>query len=64
MVPSSAGSPSVGDEVLAFQNPDNSISVVMYNPGSAGNFIVSVGGKLIQFMMPAQGWATLLYVPS
>jgi glucosylceramidase len=53
-----------GDEVLAFQNPDNSISVVMYNPGSAGNFIVSVGGKLIQFAMPAQGWATLVYVPS
>jgi glucosylceramidase len=52
-----------GDEALAFKNPDNSIAVIMYNPGAAQMFTVSVGGKLFQFQMPAQGWATLDYVP-
>jgi glucosylceramidase len=57
-----SGAPG-GDEALAFLNADNSIAVVMYNPGAAQMFTVSVGGKMFQFMMPAAGWATLDYVP-
>ena len=62
-IPSSAG--TGGDEALAFQNPDKSITVVTYNPSSsAAMYTVSVGGKLIQFQIPGSGWATLVYVPS
>jgi hypothetical protein len=33
---------------------------VMYNSGAANsNYAVSIGGKKLQFAMPASGWATV-----
>jgi hypothetical protein len=41
---------------------DNSIVAVMYNANAAATYIVSIGGKKVQFAMPSQGWATI-YMP-
>ena len=49
-----------GGDALAFKNPSGSIVTVMYNSGSATTYTVSVGGKLLQFSMPANGWATVV----
>ena len=50
-------------EALAWKNPDGSLVAVMYNSGSAATFTVAIGGKNVQFAMPAQGWATI-YMPA
>jgi glucosylceramidase len=47
-------------EVLAFKNPDGSVIAVLYNSGtSARATTVSVGGTVLQFSIPARGWATV-----
>ena len=47
-----------------FKNPDGSLVAVMFNSGAANNsYVVSIGGKKLQFAMPASGWATLKYAP-
>lgn len=38
-------------------------AMVMYNSGAAATYILAVGGKKLQFAMPANGWATVDYVP-
>jgi len=44
----------------AFKNPDGSHAVIMYNGNSTSvSTIASVGGKLIQFTVPANAFATL-----
>jgi glucosylceramidase len=48
-----------GGDALAFKNPDGSLVAVLYNSGAAKPTIVAIGGKQLQFDMPAQGWATL-----
>jgi glucosylceramidase len=48
---------------LAFKNTDGSIVTVMYNSGSASTYTLAVGGKKLQFAMPANGFATVVYVP-
>jgi hypothetical protein len=36
----------------------------MYNSGAANSsYVVSIGGKNLQFAMPASGWATVKYTP-
>ena len=50
---------ATGGNALAFQNPDGAYVVVMYNSGAAKKAIVSLGGTLLQFDMPANGWATV-----
>ena len=50
---------SGSSEAVAFKNPDGTIVAVVYNSGAARNYIVSVAGKRLQFMMPANGWATI-----
>jgi glucosylceramidase len=50
---------TTGGDALAFKNPDGSVIAVMYNSGAAKKSIVSIGGKLLQFDMPAKGWATV-----
>ena len=50
---------SGSNEALAFKNPDGTFVAVVYNAGAARNYIVSVAGKRQQFMMPADGWATI-----
>jgi len=54
---------TTGGDAIAFKNADGSIVTAMYNSGSATTYIVAVGGKKFQFSMPANGWATLYYVP-
>jgi glucosylceramidase len=54
---------TTGGDAIAFKNPDGSIVTAMYNSGSATTYIVAVGGKKFQFSMPANGWATINYVP-
>jgi glucosylceramidase len=46
-------------DALAFKNPDGKIVTVLYNSGAAKTAIVSAGGKLLSFPMPAAGWATV-----
>ena len=53
-----------GGDAIAFKNPDGSIVAVIYNSGSASNnFVVSIGGRKLQFAMPGSGWATVKYKP-
>lgn len=48
-----------GGDALGFKNPDGTIVAVVYNSGSARKSIISIGGKRLQFDMPANGWATV-----
>lgn len=52
-----------GGDAVAFKNRDGSIVTVMYNSGGATTYTLGVGGKKLQFAMPATGWATVMYVP-
>ena len=52
-----------GSDSLAFKNPDGSIVTVMYNSGAASTYTLAVGSKKLQFAMPANGFATVVYVP-
>jgi glucosylceramidase len=53
-----------GGDAIAFKNTDGSLVAVAYNSGSANtSYGVKIGGKLLQFSMPAQGWATVMYKP-
>lgn len=55
---------ATGGDAVAFGNPDGSLVAIMYNSGSANNnYVVSIGGKKLQFAMPASGWATVKYKP-
>jgi glucosylceramidase len=51
--------PTTGGDALAFKNPDGKIVTVLYNSGAAKTAIVSAGGKMVSFAMPAAGWATV-----
>lgn len=49
-----------GGDALAFKNPDGSIVTVMYNSGQgAAQTTLAVGGTMVQFSIPGQGWATV-----
>jgi glucosylceramidase len=51
---------TTGGDAVAFKNPDGTLVAVMYNSGSAkSTFTVAMGGKKLQFSMPASGWATV-----
>jgi len=54
---------TTGGDAIAFKNPDGSLIAVMYNSGSARKQTVAIGGKKLQFDMPATGWATVNYTP-
>jgi len=55
---------ATGGDAVAFKNPDGSLVAIMYNSGAANNsYVVSIGGKSLQFAMPASGWATIRYTP-
>ncbi|HYQ18093.1 MAG TPA: glycoside hydrolase family 30 beta sandwich domain-containing protein [Polyangiaceae bacterium] len=55
---------ATGGDAVAFKNPDGSLVAIMYNSGAANNnYVVSIGGKSLQFAMPASGWATIRYAP-
>lgn len=59
VVPGATVVATSGGDALAFKNPDGSIATVMYNSGAATSYTLSVAGKLLQFEMPAGGWATV-----
>ena len=64
VVPQAKRIDATGGDAVAFKNPDGSLVAVMYNSGSAiSNYVVSIGGKNLQFAMPAQGWATIRFMP-
>lgn len=49
-----------GAEALAFENPDGSIVAVLFNPETtAANVAVGVRDTVVEFTIPAEGWATL-----
>jgi glucosylceramidase len=50
-----------GGDAIAFKNPDGTYVAVMYSKSSKSNYIAKVGGKMLQFSMPADGWATVVY---
>jgi glucosylceramidase len=50
---------TTGGDALAFKNPDGSLVVALFNQGGAKRTTVSIGGKLVQFDMPGNGWATV-----
>jgi glucosylceramidase len=55
---------ATGGDAIAFKNPDGSLVAVMFNSGAANNnYVVAIGGKKLQFAMPASGWATIKYGP-
>jgi glucosylceramidase len=55
---------ATGGDAVAFKNTDGSLVVVMFNSGAANNsYVVSIGGKKLQFAMPGSGWATIKYTP-
>ena len=55
---------ATGGDAVAFKNPDGSLVAAMYNSGAANNaYVVAIGGKRLQFAMPATGWATVKFAP-
>jgi len=55
----------INGNALAFKNADNSVVAIMFNEGnSASAATLSVDGRMVQFMIPARGWATVNLQPS
>jgi glucosylceramidase len=49
-----------GGDALAFRNPDSSIVTIVFNSATSPAALrISVRGTILQFVVPAQGWATL-----
>lgn len=52
-----------GGDAVAFKNPDGSLVAVLYSAAAKSNYVVAIGGKKLQFAVPAAGWATVKYKP-
>jgi glucosylceramidase len=50
---------TTGGSALAFKNPDGTLVLALFNSGGAKKETVSIGGKLLQFDVPGNGWATV-----
>lgn len=51
---------SIGGNALAFQNPDGAVVAVVFNEGnSAASHTIDIDGTLLEFSVPARGWATV-----
>lgn len=49
-----------GGNALAFQNPDDSVTAILFNAEPEATYTtLSIDGELIQFEIPARGWATV-----
>ena len=44
---------------IGIKSADGSLVAVLFNAGVAKKAIVAVGGKLLQFDMAGNGWATV-----
>ncbi|HEY4393056.1 MAG TPA: glycoside hydrolase family 30 beta sandwich domain-containing protein [Polyangia bacterium] len=49
-----------GGEALGFKNPDGSVVAVLYNSGASRTITARLAGQDLQFVMPANGWATVV----
>jgi glucosylceramidase len=54
---------SGSSDAIAFKNTDGSLVAVVYSKSAKSNYLVAIGGKKLQFSMPADGWATIKYKP-
>ncbi len=52
-----------GGDAVAFKNPDGSLVAVMFSKAANPSYVVQIGGKKLQFSMPANGWATVKVKP-
>ena len=52
-----------GGDAVAFKNPDGSLVAVLYSAAARSDYVVAIGGKKLQFSVPASGWATVKYKP-
>lgn len=52
-----------GGDAVAFKKTDGTVVVVMYSASAKSNYTVKIGSKLLQFSMPAAGWATVVSPP-
>jgi glucosylceramidase len=52
-----------GGDAVAFKNPDGSLVAVFYSAEAKSDYTVAIGGKQLQFAVPANGWTTVKYVP-
>ncbi len=52
-----------GGDAVAFKNPDGSLVAVVYSAAARSDYVVAMGGKKLQFSVPAGGWATVTYKP-
>jgi glucosylceramidase len=52
-----------GGDAVAFKNPDGSLVAVMFSKTANPSYVVQIGGKKLQFSMPANGWATVRVKP-
>jgi glucosylceramidase len=51
---------TTGGDAIAFKNPDGTLVAIVHNTTtSAKTMIVKIGGKLLQFSVPANGFATV-----
>jgi glucosylceramidase len=51
---------TTGGDALAFKNPDGTLVAIVHNTAtSAKTMTVKIGGKLLQFSVPANGFATV-----
>ncbi len=51
---------TTGGDALAFKNPDGSVTTILYNSTtSPAATVLAVGATTVEFMIPAQGWATV-----
>ena len=50
-------------DAVAFKNPDGSLVAIVYSASAKSNYLVAIGGKRLQFSVPASGWATIKYKP-
>jgi glucosylceramidase len=52
----------VTGDALAFKNADGSVVTIMHNPGGTeAATTLSVDGTMLQFSIPASGWATVTW---
>jgi glucosylceramidase len=51
---------TTGGDALAFKNPDGTLVAIVHNTATAAKtMIVAIGGKKLQFSVPANGFATV-----
>jgi len=63
VVPGATVLGTAGGDAVAFENPDGSLVAIVYSPEARSDYTVAIGGKKLQFAIPASGWATVKFTP-